>query len=199
MQEQAAASVVVTGASTVAALAAGHTFTLEQHADGNGKYLVTGVQHTAELPDLNNSMVSYRNDFTCIPADLVYRPPRTTPRPVVGGMQTAIVIAPLAGPIIDKLGRVKVKFHWDREGTSTTWLRVAQPYSGGPDGLWLPDVNDEVLVGFEHVDPHRPYVIAAVESRRRAARASEHRIRGPNPPVAVVTACEVVLWYKRSV
>jgi uncharacterized protein involved in type VI secretion and phage assembly len=54
---------------------------------------------------------------------------------------------------------VKVRFHWDREGKSSVWIRVSQPYAGGSSAFWIPEVNDEVLVAFEQGDPNRPYVL----------------------------------------
>ena len=61
---------------------------------------------------------------------LPFRPPRTTPKPVVQGTQTAVVVGPPGEEIFtDKYGRVKVQFHWDREGKndadSSCWVRVA--------------------------------------------------------------------------
>ena len=159
MQGLAAASLGVGGASTVPGLTAGHAFTLEQHGEGDGKYVLTGIQHTAELPDLNSPRLTYRNEFTCIPDGLPFRPPRTTREPVVGGVQTAIVVAPPGGPVTDTFGRVKVKFHWDREGKSSSWIRVSQPHTGSSGAFWLPEVDDEVLVAFEEGDPDRPYII----------------------------------------
>src|SRR5439155_1317895 len=72
----------------------------------------------------------YDNTFTCVPFAVPFRPARVTPRPVVYGSQTAVVVG-LAGEEIDtdKYGRIKVQFHWDREGkkdqNSSCWTRVA--------------------------------------------------------------------------
>jgi type VI secretion system secreted protein VgrG len=160
MEAHAAASLAVTGASTVPWLAAGHRFRLERHGDGDGAYVLTGVSHTARLADSKSTKLSYSNTFTCIPAGLPFRPPRTTPRPMVGGLQTAIVVGPAGGGVfVDDLGRVKVRFYWDRAEQSSAWVRVAQPYTRSSGAFWLPGVDDEVLVGFEHGDPHRPYVV----------------------------------------
>ncbi len=70
----------------------------------------------------------------------------------------------------DKLGRVKVKLgNWLNEANSgdieTDWVRVATPIAGAERGfLFLPEVNDEVLVAFEYDDPNRPYVIGGLWS-----------------------------------
>lgn len=59
-------------------------------------------------------------------------------------------------------GRIKVKFPWlSRE--VETWARVSLPLGGNRTGLWaLPEVNDEVVVGFEHGDVDRPIVIGSL-------------------------------------
>lgn len=63
-------------------------------------------------------------------------------------------------------GRVKVKFPWltdDAKGQESTWARLSTPIAGSQRGFFaLPRVNDEVLVGFEHGDIHRPYVLGAL-------------------------------------
>ena len=97
-----------------------------------------------------------------------YRTPRITPRPVIAGPQTAVVVGASGNEIeTDKHGRIKVQFHWDRLGkkdqNSSCWVRVAQPWAGKGYGMFsLPRVDDEVVVHFLDGDPDRPLVIGAV-------------------------------------
>ena len=71
-----------------------------------------------------------------------FRPPQSARRePVVAGPQTAVVVGPAGEEIYtDKYGRVKVQFHWDREGkndeNSSCWIRVAQPVGGTGHGFF---------------------------------------------------------------
>jgi type VI secretion system secreted protein VgrG len=167
MDEEAAGSLVVTGRSTCSAFTGGATFTLAAHGDADGGYVLTRVEHWATQPAGASGAVGfqYANAFTCIPTALPYRPPGATRAPVVAGPQTAVVTGPAgARTYVDELGRVKVKFFWDRRGTadenSSCWIRVAQPVGGTGGGFfWVPEVGDEVLVGFEHGDVNRPVVI----------------------------------------
>ncbi len=67
----------------------------------------------------------------------------------------------------DKAGRVKVKLPVFADDHESGWVRVATPGAGGTRGFqMLPAVNDEVLVGFEHGDPSRPFVIGGLWSKK---------------------------------
>jgi phage protein D/phage baseplate assembly protein gpV len=62
-----------------------------------------------------------------------------------------------------KWGRIKLKFPTISEADESWWARVAQPLAGPERGFYLmPQVNDEVLVGFEHGDFNRPYVVGSL-------------------------------------
>jgi type VI secretion system secreted protein VgrG len=99
----------------------------------------------------------YDNAFTCIPADLDYRPPRVTPRPRIYGVQTAIVT-----DTPDEQGRAKVKFPWEEDGRSR-WARVAQTWAYNKMGTqFLPRIDSEVVVEFEHGDPDHPIIVGMV-------------------------------------
>jgi uncharacterized protein involved in type VI secretion and phage assembly len=61
------------------------------------------------------------------------------------------------------MGRVKVKFPWLSDEDESNWARVAAPTAGKGGGIYfLPDVDDEVLVAFEHGDVRFPYVVGAL-------------------------------------
>jgi len=63
----------------------------------------------------------------------------------------------------DGLGRVKVKFPWLSDDVESHWARVVTPMAGNDRGLFfLPEVDDEVLVAFEHGSPEFPYVLGAL-------------------------------------
>jgi len=63
----------------------------------------------------------------------------------------------------EDMGRVKVKFPWLADDQESTWARVVSPMAGSGRGLYfLPEVNDEVLVAFDHGDVHFPYVIGVL-------------------------------------
>jgi type VI secretion system secreted protein VgrG len=88
--------------------------------------------------------------------------------PQIAGMQTATVVGPPGEEIwVDKYGRVKVQFHWDREGkmnaNSSCWIRVAQVWAGkGWGGFFWPRISHEVVVIFEEGDPDQPLIIGSV-------------------------------------
>ncbi|AUX49053.1 uncharacterized protein SOCE26_105980 [Sorangium cellulosum] len=101
-------------------------------------------------------------------AEQPYRPARRTPKPRVVGVQSAIVVGPPGEEIhTDEFGRVRVQFHWDREGrfsdASSCWIRVSQGWAGSRYGLLsIPRVGQEVLVDFFDGDPDRPVVVGRV-------------------------------------
>ena len=173
LQEQLAPAVVIAGGSTRRDFASGSRFRLTRHFNGDGGYLLTEVRHFARIEgtyrsDDGGGEFTYGNTFTCIPADTPFRPARSTPKPVVQGTQTAVVVGPPGEKIFpDKYGRVKVQFHWDRQGQhnerSSCWVRVAQFAAGGGWGaIHIPRVGQEVVVAFEEGDPDRPLITGAV-------------------------------------
>ncbi len=105
-----------------------------------------------------------------IETSVPYRPERSVPRPVVEGPQTAWVVGPAGEEIhTDPHGRIKVQFHWDRQGASdersSCWIRVAQSSSGPGWGFTvLPRIGMEVVVSFLEGDPDRPMVTACVNN-----------------------------------
>jgi phage baseplate assembly protein V len=63
----------------------------------------------------------------------------------------------------DSLGRVKVLLPWMADGVESDWARVATPMAGPDRGIYFrPEVNDEVLVAFEHGNPDMPYVLGGL-------------------------------------
>ncbi len=106
--------------------------------------------------------------LTALPVDVSFRPPRLTPRVVMPGPQSAIVVGPAGEEIhADDFGRVKVHFHWDRydksDEKSTCWVRVSQPWAGkGWGGYFIPRIGQEVIVDFLNGDPDRPIIVGRV-------------------------------------
>jgi len=174
MQEEEAKITTVTGSSVCRAFTSGYRFDLLEcfREDMNNKsYVLLSVNHGATEPvggSGQESGQSYANSFTCIPFDVQYRPPRLTPKPVVEGAQTAIVVGPAGEEIYpDEHGRVKVQFHWDREGTndenSSCWIRVSQVWAGaGWGAMHIPRIGQEVIVDFLEGDPDRPIITGRV-------------------------------------
>lgn len=151
------------GDSLSPALASGFKLTLENHyrADVNAAWALARVSHSG-------SWEGYTNSFDAFPAELVFRPPRTTLRPVIPGTQTALVVGKAGEEIwTDKYGRIKVQFHWDQVGksdeNSSCWIRVAHGWAGKSWGqIYLPRIGQEVVVSFLEGDPDRPLVTGSV-------------------------------------
>lgn len=158
------------GESRCPRLVPGYVFELHEHPrdTANQRYLVTRVEHHGCEPVMvaegeGEAGPSYENHFQCIPASVPFRPPRITPRPVIQGMQTAVVVCPSGEEIeTDSHGRVKVRFHWEAE-RSSCWVRVGQAWSGAGFGaMFIPRKGQEVLVDFLEGDPDRPVVVGSL-------------------------------------
>jgi type VI secretion system secreted protein VgrG len=174
MEEEEAQHLIISGESSVRGFTAGTRFELESPPPGvtAGPYVLTSVQHTAALGSFvsgdEETELKYSNAFTCIPVAVPFRPRRLTPRPVVQGAQTAVVVGPAGEEIYpDKYGRVKVQFYWDREGKrdehSSCWVRVSQVHAGkGFGGIDIPRIGEEVVVGFLEGDPDQPIIVGRV-------------------------------------
>ncbi len=118
----------------------------------NGSYFVTSVGH-----EINESG-QYSNHFEATPTNSAY--PRIIGSPL---RETAVQIAIVTdNNDPDDMSRVKVKFPW-REDEESFWARVIHPDAGKDKGIYtLPDVDDEVLVGFEFGDFSRPIVLGSL-------------------------------------
>ncbi len=153
-----------------------YTFSIHDHPRQsiNAKWWIVRVHHRGEQPGVleheapGGRGLSYSSAVRAIPAATRYIPELVHPKRVVEGVQTAIVTGPEGEEIYpDKYGRVKVQFHWDREGQynekTTCWLRVSQGWAGSNyGGMAIPRIGHEVIVSFLEGDPDRPLITGRV-------------------------------------
>ena len=60
------------------------------------------------------------------------------------------------------MGRIKVRFFWQASSEESPWLRVITPYAGKNKGVFfIPEIGEEVLVGFENQNADNPYIIGS--------------------------------------
>jgi len=175
IEAEETAGVEIRGESTCRGFTAGHRFTLAQHfrsSMNDKQYVLTTVRHHLTQPSPlqtgDSATTAYVNDFVCAPADVPYRPRCVTGKPGIHGPQTAMVVGPQGEEIyVDKHGRIKVQFHWDREGRrdekSSCWIRVSRAWASKMWGqVAHPRIGDEVIVEFLDGDPDRPLVTGCV-------------------------------------
>jgi len=145
-------------------IAPGQVFSIGGHARASVG-LGPGNKLLVIESNVEGSLDGWRLQAQAVFADTRYRPEVRTPRPRVEGPQTAIVVGPQNKEIhADEFGRVKVRFHWDREGdfdeNSTCWLRVSQTWAGSRFGsMHIPRIGQEVIVDFFEGNPDQPVVI----------------------------------------
>ena len=176
MEETEVSQDVAYGESVCKTFRPARTFKITDHhteSEIGLSYVVTEIEHEAVEPlayetGIADSVGIYTNRFQCIPEKTVFRPIRSTPLPRVTGVQTAVVVGPAGDEIYtDEYGRVKVQFHWDREGkldeNSSRWVRVSHAVAGRQWGFMaIPRIGQEVVIEFLEGNPDRPLIVGSV-------------------------------------
>ena len=165
----------------VRGIGAGCRFTMTDYPTeaGNIEYVAVATHFTAEVDEFGTGGAGsggggemFHTTFTAIDAKVPFRTARTTPKPCISGPQTAFVTGPSGEEIFcDEFGRVKVQFHWDRDGKvddkSSCFVRVSQGWAGKKWGMvFLPRIGHEVIVEFLEGDPDRPIITGRVYNGR---------------------------------
>lgn len=159
--------------STARDMACGNKFqvTRAERSDQQRGYLITSTVITISVDAYGTGGGSgdkFECHVTAIPDSLVFRPARISPKPLIRGPQTALVVGPSGEEIFcDEHGRVKLHFYWDRrskaDDKSSKWVRVSQPSAGGGYGFMsLPRIGQEVIVEYLNGDPDQPLVTGRV-------------------------------------
>jgi type VI secretion system secreted protein VgrG len=174
IDEFAAQFATAQGVTNAKNLSVGSLFELERcpREDQNGEHLVIASTTDLEFSDYeavpDRGGAESRCSFLSMSSKQPFRPRRLTPKPFVQGPQTAVVVGPAGDEIYtDKYGRVKVQFHWDRQGkndeNSSCWVRVSQPWAGKAwGGVAIPRMGQEVIVDFLEGDPDQPIITGRV-------------------------------------
>jgi type VI secretion system secreted protein VgrG len=168
---------VSTGSTDACGFATGALFRLKDFpvADVNQEYLVTDTEIRLVEPDYmagggggDDGEEPFQCTFAVIKSRQPFRTMPTTPRPVIAGLQTAVVYGDTPEDIaVDKYGRVQVTFFWNRPGKPNAQnscpVRVAQMWAGKRWGAqFIPRVGQEVVVSFLEGNPDRPLIIGSV-------------------------------------
>jgi type VI secretion system secreted protein VgrG len=180
MEEIEAAAKHFQGSGDIDSLQPRRSFTLVGHLgaalfgqeEGDNDYLILDVRHSASnnYETRHGQGSDYSASFSAIRKKIAYRPGRgfNSVEPRIYGLQTAIVVGPAGQEIhTDEYGRVRVQFHWDREGSydekSSAWVRVASTWAGSNFGFMaIPRIGQEVLVQYLDGNPDRPLITGRV-------------------------------------
>jgi type VI secretion system secreted protein VgrG len=170
MRELRADADTCEGEGRAAGLRLGVPFTVEGAAEPclNGEFVITRLATRGSQSQTGAQVnTAVENRFRAVPSGAPFAAARRARRPRIRGVQTAIVTGSSEQEQalhVDKYGRIKIRFFWDREGqqdhTSSCWVRVSQPLMGG--SMILPRVGWEVSVAFLDGDPDRPVVLGRV-------------------------------------
>lgn len=178
----------VTAAGSVRGVGLGNIFMLTEApwSDGKTEHLIVRARYELQGklpesgPDAGNDR--FECQLTLVESHLPFRPVTRTPKPVIQGPQTAIVVGPKKDDDnpeeiwTDELGRVLVRFHWERLGPykpqdperdseeqdnehAPCFVRVASLWAGQQWGIqFTPRIGQEVMIEFLEGDPDRPVV-----------------------------------------
>ena len=129
--------------------------------DGN-KFLVARANHIYRSQSYQTAETGgedeYFGHYEFQPLDIPFRAPALTPKPLIHGPQTALVVSD-----VDKDCRIEVQFFWDREKTPSRYVRIAQAWAGdGWGDVKIPRIGMEVVVEFLNGDPDHPLVTGSV-------------------------------------
>ncbi|MEM8811445.1 MAG: type VI secretion system tip protein TssI/VgrG [Pseudomonadota bacterium] len=168
------------GESNLPLLRAGQVFKLTDHPDSglDGSYIVTEVDHSVfQSSGVGHGIDEqepepYRNRFKCVPYATGFRPERRTRIPVVNGFLIAFIEGDSDDglPSLDDNGRYRIRFLDDESNSSDGFgshrVRKMEGFGGG-DGKGLHaklPAGTEILVGFRHGDPDRPFIAGALSN-----------------------------------
>jgi len=167
-----AESHLLTGKANARGLRVGSAFTLEGHPDErrNRRFHIIGTElhFIQDGPDSSSKGRNTGASFLALADEQAFRPMLLTPKPIVPGIQSATVVGPPDSEVhTDKLGRIRVHFHWDRykstEEDASCWIRVSQAWAGKGWGvIAMPRVGQEVLITYVDGDLDRPLVTGIV-------------------------------------
>jgi type VI secretion system secreted protein VgrG len=161
------------GASECRGFRPGLMFTMKDHFRFDGKYLLTHVKHVfkQDISSVGHASgaLAYKNEFTCIPSDVLFTPERRTEWPEISGYTTGTVDAAGDGKYaeLDDDGRYKIKLHLDlsdrKSGNASRAMRMAQPYGGNNMGFHSPQHKGvEVLLAHAEGNPDRPVILSTI-------------------------------------
>ena len=129
-----------------------------------GEYYITSIVHYCD------NLRNYSNEFACIPSKAKL-PDYTDPLAFPHCETQYAVVVDNNDP--DKLGRVKVRFFWQASNTQSPWIRVANSHAGSGSGFYfIPEIEEEVMVGFESGDAEKPYVLGSLYNGKRKPAGS---------------------------
>ena len=147
--------VQITGTSYLPSVSLGKLISVNNHDSHYGTFRVVEIKHKC------NDSGNYSNSFTAVPTDIdVY------PLTNINIFNRAEVQVAKVFDNVDPEGmsRIQVQFPWQVANNITTpWIRVMTPHSGADKGFhFIPEIGEEVLIGFEGSNADRPYVMGAL-------------------------------------
>lgn len=163
---QKARLMTVHGSSKLAMLKIGQTFEICDSAQNISGQNTDIKQNALRIVGINHAFdysQDYSNSFTAVPNTCNYPsysnanvfPPAPSQRATVVDNKDE-----------QKLGRIRVQFPWQKiqdDKMMSPWLRIAVPYAGNIKGhQFIPEIGEEVMVGFEMDNAERPYIIGAL-------------------------------------
>ncbi|WP_299254502.1 phage baseplate assembly protein V [uncultured Aquimarina sp.] len=147
--------VVFKGSSDNPGVKIGQVVTIKGDGADYGRFRITSVTHT------NTENGRYQNRFEGVTADLdVY--PNTNLMAFPKSETQVAIVKENSDP--DGIGRIRVQFPWQKQnGELSPWLRIVTPHAGGEKGFhFIPEIDEEVLIGFEGGNAERPYVLGTL-------------------------------------
>ncbi|GAA3508838.1 phage baseplate assembly protein V [Aquimarina addita] len=157
--------VKINGVSDNPGVHLGQIIKIKDEQKDHGSFRIISVSHSS------TENGKYQNQFVGISKDLdVY--PNTDMSAFPKSESQIAIVKDNADP--EKMGRIRAQFFWQKAtGEMTPWIRIMTPHAGGDKGFhFIPEKEEEVIIGFEGGNAERPYVMGSLYTGNSKPEAS---------------------------